>query len=292
MAKKTTSSRAGSSRSSKKTAKRSIKKTPRKSTKKSTKKTPRKSTKKTSKSSSKKTTKKAPSSAKTTTGRAKTSKSASKTRASKTVAKPAKAGKAEAKGAAASSAAAEKAPPKLAQPKLVQNSTLRSGRRRVTRPASNVDSTLADAAAKLAGSDEIPFLSETALKRAKSDLTRKDINAYRRSLTEKRAQILGDVALLEEHARENTDSGNLSNMPQHMSDVGTDNFEQEFNLDLAESERRLVKEIDEALMRIYNSVYGVCLVTGAPIGKPRLDAKPWAKYTIETVRELERLGKL
>jgi RNA polymerase-binding transcription factor DksA len=81
-------------------------------------------------------------------------------------------------------------------------------------------------------------------------------------------------------------------MPQHMSDVGTDNFEQEFNLDLAESERRLVKEIDEALMRIYNSVYGVCLVTGAPIGKPRLDAKPWAKYTIETVRELERLGKL
>lgn len=284
MAKKTTSSRAGSSRSSKKTAKRSIKKTSRKST--------TKSTKKTSKGSSKKTTKKAPSSAKTTTGRAKTSKSASKTRASKTVAKPAKAGKAEAKGAAASSAAAEKAPPKLAQPKLVQNSTLRSGRRRVTRPVSNGDSTLADAAVKLAGSDEIPFLSETALKRAKSDLTRKDINAYRRSLTEKRAQILGDVALLEKHARENTDSGNLSNMPQHMSDVGTDNFEQEFNLDLAESERRLVKEIDEALMRIYNSVYGVCLVTGAPIGKPRLDAKPWAKYTIETVRELERLGKL
>ena len=288
MAKKTTSSRAGSSRSSKKTAKRSTKKT--------SKKTPRKSTKKTSKSSSKKTTKKAPSSAKTTTGRAKTSKSASKTRASKTVAKPAKTGKAaataDAKAAAASSAAAEKAPPKLAQPKLVQNSTLRSKRRRVTRPVSNGDSTLAAAAAKLAGSDEIPFLSETALKRAKSDLTRKDINAYRRSLTEKRAQILGDVALLEEHARENTDSGNLSNMPQHMSDVGTDNFEQEFNLDLAESERRLVKEIDEALMRIYNSVYGVCLVTGAPIGKPRLDAKPWAKYTIETVRELERLGKL
>ena len=280
MAKKTTSSRAGSSRSSKKTAKTSTKK----------------STTKSTRSSSKKTTKKAPSSAKTTTGRAKTSKSASKTRASKTVAKPAKTGKAaataDAKGAAASSAAAEKAPLKLVQPKLVQNSTWRSGRRRVTRPASNGDSTLADAAAKLVCSDEIPFLSETALKRAKSDLTRKDINAYRRSLTEKRAQILGDVALLEKHAREKTDSGNLSNVPQHMSDVGTDNFEQEFNLDLAESERRLVKEIDEALMRIYNSVYGVCLVTGAPIGKPRLDAKPWAKYTIETVRELERLGKL
>ena len=63
----------------------------------------------------------------------------------------------------ASSAAAEKAPLKLAQPKLVQNSTWRSGRRRVTRPASDGDSTLADAAAKLACSDEIPFLCETAL---------------------------------------------------------------------------------------------------------------------------------
>jgi len=161
VAKKTTSSRAGSSRSSKKTAKTSTKK----------------STTKSTRSSSKKTTKKAPSSAKTTTGRAKTSKSASKTRASKTVAKPAKTGKAaataDAKGAAASSAAAEKAPLKLVQPKLVQNSTWRSGRRRVTRPASNGDSTLADAAAKLVCSDEIPFLSETALKRAKSDLTRK-----------------------------------------------------------------------------------------------------------------------
>lgn len=105
----------------------------------------------------------------------------------------------------------------------------------------------------------------------------------------KRVEILGDVAALESDVR--TDSGDHFS-PEHMADVGSINYEQEFTLGLMESEQRMLQEIDEAIMRIDARTYGVCIETGKPIGKPRLDAKPWAKYCIEVAREKERTGKL
>ena len=100
---------------------------------------------------------------------------------------------------------------------------------------------------------------------------------------------MGDVASLETDARNNS-GGNLSNMPLHMADIGTDNYDQEFTLGLVESERRLLQEINEALLRIKNGTYGVCVLKGVPIPKARLDIKPWAKHSIEAARELEKRG--
>lgn len=127
------------------------------------------------------------------------------------------------------------------------------------------------------------------LRKVKTGLSKKDIEAFRKLLFEKRAELLGDVASLEFDSR--NESGNLSNMPLHMADVGSDNYEQEFTLGLVESERKLLREIDDALIRIIEGTYGVCLKTAEPISRARLEAKPWAKYSIEVVREMERQGK-
>jgi DnaK suppressor protein len=127
------------------------------------------------------------------------------------------------------------------------------------------------------------------LRKIHSGLTRQEKDQYRKSLLEKRAEILGDVASLKDAAL--SSGGNLSNMPLHMADVGSDQFEQESMLGLVESERRLLREINEALVRLHDGTYGVCIESGKPIGKPRLDATPWAKYTIEVVREKERTGQ-
>jgi RNA polymerase-binding transcription factor DksA len=77
-------------------------------------------------------------------------------------------------------------------------------------------------------------------------------------------------------------------MPTHPADIGTDNFEQEFTLGLLESERQLLKEIDEALERIKNNTFGICLGTGKFIGKARLEARPWAKYCIDYAKQMEK----
>jgi RNA polymerase-binding protein DksA len=84
--------------------------------------------------------------------------------------------------------------------------------------------------------------------------------------------------------------GNLSNMPVHMADMGSDVYEQDFTLGMAENERALLDEIDAALQRIEDKTYGVCQMTGKQITKARLDAKPWAKYSIEAERIAESAG--
>ena len=81
--------------------------------------------------------------------------------------------------------------------------------------------------------------------------------------------------------------GEQTSMPIHMADLGSDNWEQEFTLGLIANERALVREIDEALARIANKIYGICLATHKRISKARLRAKPWAKYCIEHARALE-----
>ncbi|MCC6683068.1 MAG: hypothetical protein IT445_19390 [Phycisphaeraceae bacterium] len=130
--------------------------------------------------------------------------------------------------------------------------------------------------------------TDAKLKRVKTGLTRKDLEHFRALLIEKRGEILGDVDSLK--SSNSGGAGNLSNMPLHMADVGSDNYEQEFTLGLVEWERRLLNEIDNAIERIIKGTYGVCMQSGVPIPRERLEIKPWAKYSIEVVRDRERRG--
>jgi DnaK suppressor protein len=122
-------------------------------------------------------------------------------------------------------------------------------------------------------------------------LTPKDIEECRLMLIQKRAEILGDMGTLSGeslHLNRQDAAGDLSSMPIHMADLGSDNYELEFNLGLMEAERAVLREIDEALERIQEGTYGKCLATGNPIGKARLMAKPWAKYCYEYTLAQER----
>ncbi len=124
-------------------------------------------------------------------------------------------------------------------------------------------------------------------KSLKTKLTKKQLNEFRALLLRKRSELLGDLNSMEEQALQAT-GGTLSHMPIHMADVGTETYDQDFILGLAETERQGLREIDAALQRIEVRTYGVCQMTGKPIPKARLNAKPWAKYTIEAAREIER----
>lgn len=122
-------------------------------------------------------------------------------------------------------------------------------------------------------------------------LSAKELAYYKDLLMIKMHEILGDVDQMEADALRKTrgeSSGDLSSMPIHMADIGTDNFEQEFALGLLDSERKLLKEIMDALERIDSGEYGICEGTGKLINKARLEAKPWARYSIEYARMVEK----
>jgi DnaK suppressor protein len=130
--------------------------------------------------------------------------------------------------------------------------------------------------------------TSTARKRR---LTPAEIERFQRMLLQKRREIVGDVNEMEDEALKKPRldaTGNLSSMPIHMADLGSDNYEQEFALGLMDSERKLLREIDDALQRIERRVYGICEGTGKPIPKARLQAQPWARYCVEYARMLEQ----
>lgn len=125
----------------------------------------------------------------------------------------------------------------------------------------------------------------------KTRLSPADIEHFRQLLLQRRREISGSVSEIEGEALRKSRldaSGDLSSMPIHMADLGTDNFEQEFSLELMDGERRLLVEIDDALNRIQNGTYGICEGTGKPIAKARLEAQPWARHSIEYAKMLEK----
>ncbi len=127
-------------------------------------------------------------------------------------------------------------------------------------------------------------------KRASRKLTKANVEFFRGLLLQKRKEIFQNVFEIEGEALKKSRldaSGDLSSMPIHMADIGTDNYEQEFALDLMDSERRILHEIDDALQRVEEGVYGICEGTGQPIPKARLEAQPWARYCVEYARMVE-----
>ncbi|MBW8016532.1 MAG: hypothetical protein FVQ82_10115 [Planctomycetes bacterium] len=128
-------------------------------------------------------------------------------------------------------------------------------------------------------------------KKRKSKLTAKELDHFKNILLNKRREIIGDVNLIENEALKKSRldaAGDLSSMPIHMADMGTDNFEQEFSLGLMDGERKLLYEINLALQRIFDGIYGLCVGTGKNISKARLEANPWAKYCIKYATMVEK----
>jgi RNA polymerase-binding protein DksA len=114
---------------------------------------------------------------------------------------------------------------------------------------------------------------------------------YKERLLNLRARLRGDVNQMADAAlnKQRTEAnGDLSSMPIHMADMGTDNFEQEFTLSLMESEGATLEQIEAALERIEEGQYGECEECGGRIPKKRLDAIPYASMCVKCAAQFEQ----
>ena len=113
---------------------------------------------------------------------------------------------------------------------------------------------------------------------------------YKERLILMRARLRGDVNAMAEAALSKTrteSSGDLSSMPIHMADVGTDNYEQEFTLSLMQNEEETLEMIEGALERIEDGVYGSCVECDGRVTKTRLKAIPYTPFCIKCANRLE-----
>jgi DnaK suppressor protein len=118
-------------------------------------------------------------------------------------------------------------------------------------------------------------------------LTSGDIKRFKEALLAKQRDILQTVISMEDGALRQATT-DLSNMPFHMADLGSDNFDRDNTLCLTASERRLLFEIEDALLRVEEGTYGICEGNGERIPKARLDAIPWARYCVKCATLYER----
>jgi RNA polymerase-binding protein DksA len=134
----------------------------------------------------------------------------------------------------------------------------------------------------------VPVPTNGKPRKNQAGLTAKELEHFRDLILQKRREIVGDMSQMEREALRSASGSNLSNLPLHMADMGTDNYEQEFTLGLVEKDRNLLRDLNAALAKIQDGTYGICEGTGKPISKVRLEAQPWARFSIEYARKMEK----
>jgi RNA polymerase-binding transcription factor DksA len=95
-------------------------------------------------------------------------------------------------------------------------------------------------------------------------------------------------SVAQDSLRSRAENNEASAVGQHQADAGSDAYEKDFALSLLSQEQDALYEIEEALKRIEIGTYGVCEMSNKPIPHTRLEAIPFARFTVECQQQLEK----
>lgn len=121
----------------------------------------------------------------------------------------------------------------------------------------------------------------------KTPFSRETLDHFKQLLFDKRHEAEEELENIQQNITNlnQADDADYSSVAHHMGDVGSDVEEENMNYYLMERTKKYIEQIDEALQRIENQTYGVCLATGKPISKGRLEAVPHTRYSMEAKKE-------
>ncbi|GAB4247846.1 MAG: hypothetical protein OHK005_14230 [Candidatus Methylacidiphilales bacterium] len=115
------------------------------------------------------------------------------------------------------------------------------------------------------------------------------LDLQRKRLLDLRDHILDQMqGVAQDSLRARPEGSAASAFGMHQADAGSDAYEKDFALSLLSQEQDALYEIEEALKRIEDGTYGICEMTQQPIPKARLEAIPFARFTVECQSKLER----
>lgn len=115
----------------------------------------------------------------------------------------------------------------------------------------------------------------------------------REKLAEIKAQLLQmreDV--LKESQRVYAESQSLGKdgVPD-IGDMSSNSYNQEVLMNLSETQRARVRDIDAALKRIDQGVYGLCMRCEEEISPRRMEVRPFSRYCVECKADVEKFGE-
>jgi len=254
----------------KKTAKKVTKRAAKKVTKKVAKKAPPKAPKKVAKKASKKVSKKA---AKKVVVK-KTAKKAVK----KVAKKPAK------KAAKKVVKKAAKKVAKKAAKKVAKKAAKKVAKKVTKKPAKKVTKKPAKKAAKKAAKKVVVKKAAKKVNRIKVPnkpvVLRGFAKKQHQRLLDLRDGILDAMYGVTHDTLKNTDGMETGGGGMHTGDAGSDSYDRDFALNLLAKEQDALSEVEQAITRAETGVYGVCEMSGERIPNERLEAIPFARYTV------------
>jgi RNA polymerase-binding transcription factor DksA len=118
------------------------------------------------------------------------------------------------------------------------------------------------------------------------------IKQQRDKLLQLRDAMVDSMAgVAQDTLRSRAEGSEASAFGMHQADAGSDAYDRDFALSLLSQEQDALYEIDQALKRIDLGTYGVCEMSGKPIMRARLEAIPFARFTVECQSQLEKQNK-
>src|SRR5947208_2710382 len=105
------------------------------------------------------------------------------------------------------------------------------------------------------------------------------------------AMVDSMAGVAQDTLRSRAEGSEASAFGMHQADAGSDAYDRDFALSLLSQEQDALYEIDQALKRIEVGTYGKCEMSGKPIPHARLEAIPFARFTVQCQSQLEKQNK-
>lgn len=116
-------------------------------------------------------------------------------------------------------------------------------------------------------------------------LSDKELKHFKTKLEDELEKARSKIDEFKENLEDLQNSTSQSAQTHHQGDLGTSESRRETLLSHIEKEKEKIDKIKVAMDRMADGNYGVCVVTGKPIQKERLEAIPYAIHSVEALQE-------
>jgi DnaK suppressor protein len=195
----------------------------------------------------------------------------------------------------------------MAKPKKKKSSAKKSASRK-TRPARKISAKKPAHKKAVRASTKRAKRSSTSRKLKRADLSSSPLELMRNNHRERRldpftrkqkekllqlrdAMVDSMAGVAQDTLRSRAEGSEASAFGMHQADAGSDAYDRDFALSLLSQEQDALYEIDQALKRIELGTYGICEMSGKPIPRARLEAIPFARFTVQCQSQLEKQSK-
>lgn len=107
-------------------------------------------------------------------------------------------------------------------------------------------------------------------------MDKKRAEFYKKKLLAKQEELSRLVTKSEQDGREADEEAT-----QDIADKAANSYTKEFLFHQSDENRRVLVLVNEALDRVKNGSYGLCVACGEEVQVKRLEAVPWARHCIE-----------